>query len=315
MTGNLGTMMHLHDLQVAEDIGKMTELGWFDIEFTMYGCAYMLDGQMRYRISSEAGDIYHYIENATGIGVYPGNVLSITEKYPVPAGMKELIAQDVKRDLGLKLKEIYSKAFFEELYELADLVTTNSAADLLWAEVDALEGVFEEERLKYFEELVDYAHSCKKLLQEEYKALHQWMASQRKDMEDDFVSKDIFEKTLYGIGYEKDGQIDYITNAQKGYIYRQMYDLEQLGKFTTPLFSKTYWYNYVYRLRDVNKDFKEKIRQELNEKYIDKVRKIKTETCTLDRSSYMAKAEIIRKKYGERPYETVIRYGHRWSLL
>ena len=48
MTGNLNMMMKFRDLQVAEDVGKKAELGWFDVEFTMYGCAYLNDGKMYY---------------------------------------------------------------------------------------------------------------------------------------------------------------------------------------------------------------------------------------------------------------------------
>ncbi len=315
MTGNLSAMMHMHDLRVAEDIGKMAELGWFDVEFTMYGCAYMLDGKMRYKISSEAKDIYDYIEHGAKKGVYPSNVLSLTEKCPVPAGMKELIAQDVKKDLGRKLRAVYPLAFFEELYALAQAVTTNSAAEVLWAEAEALEGVFEEEKLKYFEELVDYAYSCRKLEQAEYMALLQWIASERRDMEDDFVSKDIFEKTLYGIGYVTDAGIEYMTNAQKEYVYEKMHELEQAGSFTTPLFSKTYWYNYVYRLVDVNRDFKKKIKQELDEQYIGKIMAIRSGESALTKEAYLSLTETIRKKYGEKPYETVLRYGHRWGIV
>ena len=315
MTGNLSAMMHMHDLRVAEDIGKMAELGWFDVEFTMYGCAYLKDGKMYYRISSEAEDIYDFIEKGSRLGVYPGNVLSLTEKYPVPAGMKELIAQEVKRDLGRKLKEVYPQAFFTELYGLAEAAETNTAAAVLWSEADALEGVFEEEKLKYFEELVDYTYSCRKLSGAEYTALLNWIASQRKDMEDDFVSKDVFEKTLYGIGYAGESGIDYLTNAQKGYMYTEMYALEQAGKFTTPLFSKTYWYNYVYRLGDVNRDFKKKIKQELNEDTIRKIKTIRAGESAISKKDFAATAETIREKYGNAPYETIQRYGYRWGLI
>ena len=316
MTGNLSAMMHLHDLQVAEDIGKMAELGWFDVEFTMYGCAYWQDGLMRYRISSEVEDIYRFIEHGAKLGVYPSNVQSLTEKCPVPAGMKELIAQDVKRDLGKKLRETYPQAFFTELYQLADEVETNSAAALLWAEADSLEGVFEEERLKYFQELVEYAYSCRKLVRAEYTSLLQWIAAQRRDMEDDFISKDIFEKTLYGIGCEETvGEITYITNAQEGYVYQKLYELEQAGQFTTPLFSKTYWYNYVYRLVDVNRDFKKKIKSELDSAYIDKIKAIRAGQCAVSREDFTQRAQAVLAKYGEKPQETLLRYGHRWGII
>lgn len=315
MTGNLSAMMHMHDLRVAEDIGKMAELGWFDVEFTMYGCAYLQDRKMYYRISSEAEDIYDFIEKGSRIGVYPGNVLSLTKKYPVPAGMKELIAQEVKRDLGKLLREVYPQEFFAELYALAEAAETNSAAAVLWSEADALEGVFEEEKLKYFEELVDYAYSCRKLAGAAYTELINWIGSQRKDMEDDFVSKDIFEKTLYGIGYAGEAGIEYLTNAQKGYVYAEMYALEQAGKLTTPLFSKTYWYNYVYRLGDVNRDFKKKIKQELNEDYLKKLQQIRAGQGAVSPKTYAAAIQKIGQRFGAEPYKTMLRYGYRWGML
>lgn len=46
MTGNLDMMMKFRDLRVAEAIGKKAALGWFDVEFTVYGCAY-LDRQIK----------------------------------------------------------------------------------------------------------------------------------------------------------------------------------------------------------------------------------------------------------------------------
>ena len=40
MTVELDAMMELRDLQVAMDIAHRAEMGWFDVEFTMYGCCY-----------------------------------------------------------------------------------------------------------------------------------------------------------------------------------------------------------------------------------------------------------------------------------
>ena len=315
MTGNLSAMLHMHDLRVAEDIGNMAELGWFDVEFTMYGCAYLLEGKMFYRVSSEAEDIYDFIEKGAQLGIYPSNVLSLTEKYPVPAGMKELIAQEVKRDLGKKLREVYPQAFFEELYTLAEAAGTNSAAGLLWAEVDQLEGVFEEEKLKALAELIAYAYSCRKLAAADYRELLEWIAAQRKDMEDDFISKDIFEKTLYGVAYRGDTGLEYLINAQKGCVYEKMYALEQAGRLTTPLFSKTYWYNYVYRLGDVNRDFKKKIKQELNEDYMRKIQQIRAGQSAVSAKACTAAIQKIGQRFGAEPYKTVLRYGRRWGLL
>ena len=34
-------VLKFRDEQVAEDVAKKAMLGWFDVEFIMYGCAYL----------------------------------------------------------------------------------------------------------------------------------------------------------------------------------------------------------------------------------------------------------------------------------
>ena len=45
MTVDLDSMMDMRDVQVALDVAKRAEMGWFDVEFTMYGCAYWDKGK------------------------------------------------------------------------------------------------------------------------------------------------------------------------------------------------------------------------------------------------------------------------------
>ena len=111
MTGNLMMMMKFRDLQVAEDVGKKAELGWFDVEFTMYGCAYLdrTDDRMRYKISSKEEDIYDFIELAARDDIFPSKIETLTLKCPVPMGTKDLIANDVKKELAKELRKKYQK--------------------------------------------------------------------------------------------------------------------------------------------------------------------------------------------------------------
>ena len=315
MTGNLNMMMKFRDLQVAEDVGKKAELGWFDVEFTMYGCAYMNEGKMFYKVSSEAQDIYDFIEASSQQGIYPSNILSFTEKCPVPSGMKQLIAQDVKVDLGKKLRDTFPQEFFEILYGLADEAVNNTAAELLWNEAEQLEGVFEEELLRYFEELVNYAYGCCHVNKYEYDKLMGWIAEERKNMDDDFISKDIFEKTMYGIAYEEDGQVKFMENAQRAYIYEKSYALEQEGVFVTPVFCQTFWYNYVYRLPDVIKDFKKKLRSQCDEAYRDKIKAIKHGGSAVSVERFNEVLAEVTEKFGDTAAETLVRYGYRWGIL
>ena len=132
MTGNLQMLMRLHDEVVAEEVGQMSELGYFDAEFSMYGCAYLENGKRYYKVSPDAADIYRFIEQSNLRNIFPSNVIQYTKKCAVPAGMQEVIAQDVKVELAKQLAENFPIEFFETLYRLADQVTEDRASALLW---------------------------------------------------------------------------------------------------------------------------------------------------------------------------------------
>jgi len=182
--------------------------------------------------------------------------MQLTKRCAVPAGMKELLVQELKKELAKKLHETYLKDFFVALSNVAKDCVNNDALMLLWKEADALEGVFDEERLRLFENLVHYVYSCRKIEAVNYEKLLAWIKKEYKNMDDNLVSKDIFEKTLYGIAYGLGDKIEYMENAQRDYIYGKAYELEKQDVFVTPVLSRTYWYNYEYRLTDVIQDFK-----------------------------------------------------------
>ena len=329
MTGDLNLMMQLRNRQimseiqkdanvkVAEDIGKMAELGYFDVEFTMYGCAYWNpeNDKMYYKVSSLAEDIYTFTETAMLQHMYASNIVAETKTMPVPSGMKELIAQDVKMSLARELQKIYPKDFFVNLYQLAARCANNQAADVLWQEAEHLAGRFDEEQLRRFEEMVNYTYSCRSIKEDTYQQLIDWLKEERSNMADDFVSKDIFEKTLYAVAYEQDGAIQYIENAQKDYIYEKAYTLEQQGIFVTPVFSKTFWYNYEYRLADVKKDFRVLVREVMNAEYIEKIKTLRG-TVNSDLADQLSNMICeVSAKWGDNCANTLTRYAHRWGIL
>ena len=83
MTVDLNMMLDLRDLQVAMDVAKRAEMGWFDVEFTMYGTCFERCGKRYFRVSADAARIYDFIETkgsqifseATGLDIIlPANV-------------------------------------------------------------------------------------------------------------------------------------------------------------------------------------------------------------------------------------------------
>lgn len=304
------------DIQIAMDVRKKAELGWFDTEFTMCGCAYLKDGNMYYKISPKAQDIYDFIEKSMCQGIYPSNVMKLVEKRQVPSGTKEIIEQQLKKKLGKMLQSAYSKEFFECLYNVASKVQDNEAASLLWSEAEDLEGIFEEEKLYHFEELVHYIRGCGHIDVYNYRELLHWISEERKNMgEEFFISKNTFEKTMYGIAYELDGQIKYAENAQKTVIYEKRYLLERKGCFVTNIFSKTYWYDAQNKLENIRNDFKETLITFFNVTYLAKIKKMSQGMGITYVENFKKILETSRTKFSKQAVDTLIRYGERWGII
>lgn len=312
MTGNLQMLMRLHDEVVAEEVGQMAELGYFDIEFTMYGCAYLENGKRYYKVSPDAADIYRFIEQSNLRNIFPSNVIQYTKKCAVPAGMKEVIAQDVKVELAKQLAENFPIEFFETLYRLADQVTEDRASALLWQQVEALEGLFDIERLRRFEELLNYMYSCRKLTSQTFADLHRWLKDERKSMMENFETKDIFEKTMYGAMYVDGERLRYVENARLEYVYEKIYDIESQGGVVTPVFAKTYWYNYRYRLADVIRDYKQALHDTFTAEHLEKLELIRYTDRFED--LFVDTVLQVRERFGIKPAETLLRYGDRWGV-
>ena len=45
-----GRFLLVRDLQVAEDVGNMAKLGWFDKEFNFFGLSYVKNNMQNYLI-------------------------------------------------------------------------------------------------------------------------------------------------------------------------------------------------------------------------------------------------------------------------
>lgn len=316
MTVRLDTIMKFRDMQVAEDVGKMAELGWFDKEFTMYGCAYLIEGQAHYMISSEAEKIHEFIHESHNQNLYPTPIMMLNKTCPVPSGRQEDIANHVKVELARNLRNAYPKAFLEMVLFYANQENTDAAKETLLAIKHRLEGLFVEEKLHIFEGLLQLAYDGKVLSKMRYDQFKAWLKAVRKEMEDDVIVKDIFERTFYGFAYEDQGnKINYYFNAQKESAYSQQNRLEEEGLLTTPIFAKTYWYNYTYRLADAKADFEQYLSQVLDQSYLETVKGIRALPTAINEDKFCNHLQQIGSDYGELAKKAFLEYGRRWHIL
>ncbi len=303
------------NVEAARIVGRRAELGWFEIEFIMYGCAYLQQGKVHYKVSSQAEDIYQFAEKAAVEEIYTSNVLRHTEKCAVPSGMHDLIANDVKKDLARELQKKYSADFFKLLNGLAEQTQSNHAAVMLWDKAEQLEGVFSEEKLNAFEALVQYAYRHHGIYANTYQNIMYWIREERKNMDDVVVSKDFYEKTLYGFAYEKDGKIKYVDNALLAYVYEKAEQLELDGCLTTPILSHTYWHERPRRISEVVQDFRALLMQKYDAEYIEELRKIRNSEVNTHFEEYTNMLDNIKTTCGDTAWETALRYAYTWGIL
>lgn len=303
------------NVEAARVVGRRAELGWFDVEFIMFGCAYLQDGKLHYKVSSQAEDIYRFAESAVADNIYTSNVMRYTQKCAVPSGMRDLIANDVKKDLARKLQKCYTAEFFEILNELAEKTRDNCAAKLLWNEAEQLEGVFSEEKINRFEILVQYAYRHHGIDSGTYHGLMKWIHEERRNMDDNIVSKDFYEKTVYGFGYEKNGCIKYVDNVLLSYVYEKAEQMEQEGYLITPILSHTYWYEQTRRVSEILREFRELLETEYDAVYMNKLKEIRKNKVTVGIDEFNDMITKIKNHYGEHAADTVMRYGYIWGVL
>ena len=315
MTVDLNSMIDLRDIQVALDVARRAEMGWFDVEFTMYGCSYLYNGKRYYRVSAEAEKIYDFIENGAQKNILPTNIAILTEKYPVPIGMHDYVARDVKQSLARQMRDDFSGEFFKYLAETAELITEDTAVPILLQERDKVEGCFNHRKIKKFEDLVNFAYNCRKITLEHYKEFTTWIAEERKSMEDDLLIKDTIEKTFYAIAYKNDFGLEYWENACKEHVYKKKYELEQKGVLVSPIFSETYWYNYTTRLSKVREVFEKELRSVVNTDYMEMIEMICGNNKRMTKKEFAQRVEYVKDNFGENAKDTFLQYGRRWGCV
>lgn len=309
MTVDLDMMLDLRDVQ------RRAEMGWFDVEFTMYGCAYQKNGERYYRVSAQEEKIYEYIENEEKDDVLAGDICTLSRKYPVPTGMQEYIAADVKVELAKEMAEKYPFDFFMLLEKLAQEAEENTAWDYLRMKMSKLEGTFDLTEFVRFKQEIRYAYFHRKINAENYHTLLKMVDDEERYMEENIIVKDIFEKTFYAFCYEANNKLNYVINARKGHIYQKKSELEQRGIYTTPLYMETCYYNYEVRLPDVRKIFEQHMREYLNYDYFNFMRQIYTKNEQISVEKFAEELKTAERCYGSDAADTLRHYAVRWGIM
>lgn len=302
------------DVRCAESVGEMAKLGKFDREFTVYGCAYQEKGEVLYRISEHEETIDRFCEKSRLNGVYPTVVLSHTQRTGVPSGMEAAIWQEEQWNLARLLQQSYSDEFLNLLQLLHDKPSANGAYPLLQQWQEQLEGRFRRDWLQVFDCYAEYCFIAKKLNNESYAQLKHWSAYNWKQMEDDIIIKDVYERTLHGILYEADGMLQVDYDAQYATVYRKQQQLISQDIPVTPVYSKTYWFRTFTDFSKIKEQYVSHMR-ELLEPCLSFMRQVAELPSFMPTEEFAEIYAKVKENGTQAEVDTLKLYGHRWGCL
>ena len=158
--------------------------------------------------------------------------------------------------------------------------------------------------------MIKHCYSLKRLSKDHYKELLTWLDQEEECMQDSFVTKDVFEKTFYGVAHPIGDNYKYIDDSVLEYTYRKKYELEQAGIWTSPIFEETLWYNYQYTMRDCRKTYDVMFKTTMNRELLDQLGALFEKPITLTDHNILQEIKNLPPEAAE----TLDRYMKKWNI-
>lgn len=302
------------DVRLGMSVGKMAELGKFDREFTVYGCAYQEDKKILYRISEDEETIQHFCEKSKKKGIYPTMLMSHGQITGVPSGMEDSIWQEEQRNLGYMLERSYRDVFLNLLNQLGNRSAMNGAYPVLQRWQDALEGRFRRDWQRIFDCFLEESFLTKQLSVEKYAELKRWSVSNWKQMEDDIVIKDIYERIMYGFLYEMNGTIQIKYDAQYAKIYRKRQALLCQGLLVTPIYNETFWMKTFSEFPQIKAKFEQQLKK-LLEPCLSFMHQVAQLPPFIPVEEFAEIYATVKENGTPQEIDTLKLYGYQWNCL
>lgn len=304
------------DVACAAEVGRMAELGRFDSEFRMFGCAYMEAGKVYYRAGSNGLAMYRFADACRTRRIWPTSVIQHVRRSSVPAGMAENIAHHVKLELIDALASDYPRFFFESLEQLGAALPTNDSLPFLEAMRQTIEGHFDAMELQLVEGTL--ARCYHGLLLDRYEKLrfHEWLAGVRRQMEDDPVPGAQLKRTFYGFCYERSGRIRAVFDAVEETVLQQHAEksLEEHA-IVAPVLQQTCWLQNFGEMGAARAAFKRLLMETENADYFTFLKQINQLPSAIDAVGFDTALADLEAQQAVAAVRDLRRYGRLWNVF
>lgn len=302
------------DINCALDVARMEKMGKFPVEMDVYGCTYLENGELLYRVSNNEEKLYEYIQDS----VYEGRYTTVMDHFMrsviVESGEYEQTLEETKYALARQMRAQY-QGLFDVLQPLADLEPNNAAFPFLRQMAESIEGNFDEEELQLLEGSIKFAYRAKILTLDGYKQLLGWIEKQRLQMMDDPIVQDKFGRTFYGFGY-LDGynELRYECDAQKVNIYEKQQAYSMEGRLVMPIYWKSYWFASRSQLNGVKKIFRSELAKNQGESYLQFLKQLKSLPGVIPASRLNCAIQKMEQKGATEAVAVLNYYKCLWNL-
>lgn len=303
------------NLVAAQTAGAMVEMGCFAQEVTVYGSAYYEEGHRRYMLSADEAKIADFVQGAQYAHLLPTPLSQLSLAVVIPAGCAELVSRAAKKRLARQLEASYPPEYFELAAGLLAVTPDTSAQSWLEAMQDALEGVFEEDRLQLFEGLLHLAYLKKNVSERTYHQFNEWLERVRREMADDACPRERFAKTFYGAVYFKaDGSRALDINVCREVIYQHQLERQKENIPMTPLASKTYWYGYEQTVQELRVQFADHLARLFDETYLSAWRTLTNLPSAIPPEAWREAQAQSSRDFGDPAQKALASLGRRLGL-
>ena len=182
-------------------------------------------------------------------------------------------------------------------------------------EWEKIEGCFDKDALDRFEVLAAFVYMRGKITAYQYEQFVQWLQEERSNMEEEAISKEFAQKTLYGFVYKNMGRVKYVINARKSTISRKQTELLKKGVFSTPIFSKTFYYGFGTKPAELNQKFTDELASFATQAYVEELEAAMCSNENITKEQFEIYLRETKQRFGEKAYETLLSYGYRWGIL
>lgn len=304
------------DMCCIAAVGDMAKMGRFDEEFRVYGCACCEKGQITYRVSPVADQIYDFVLNSAYEARCPTMVHVHTESMPVPVGMRERLARRVKLHLARKLQAMYPALFFECLAVFGQTPAQNGGVSLLEALREQIEGHFDKLECQLLEGTMQLVAEAKQVDHVHVMQLRQWLQKMRRQMEDDPKIQRGVARTFYGFcAVRADGTVKTIVNAQALPVREQHVSIQQRGLIVGPILQQEQWFEDAMAISDGRQQFRQRLQSLQNTAYFDSLNRFRTLPSVVAPEAFAEALKKIEATGQEQAIADFRGYGYRWHCL